>query len=213
MTALAVPASSEESVLLFELDQRRAAAYAESGYWPDAKSVAQALVKVEAGRALGLPALVAMTEVHVIDGKPTLGAGANAALVKASPRYDYRVLFLTNEKCGIRFLERRSGEVLGESIFTVDDAAKAGLLNKGPWKQYPRNMLFARAMSNGVAWFCPDVTMGRVYTPEELGADLPPPPLPDEEEYADFGDTPWPAPPELETDPPDPSQFPPAPPE
>ena len=135
-------------------------------------------MKIEAGRALNLPPLLAMTEVHVIDGKPTLGAGAYAALVKASPRYDYRVLFLTNEKCGIRFLERRSGEVLGESIFTREDASTAGLLNKGPWKQYPRNMLFARAMSNGVAWFCPDVTMGRIYTPEEMGDTGAPPTAP-----------------------------------
>jgi hypothetical protein len=34
-------------------------------------------------------------------------------------------------------------------------------------------MLFARAMSNGVKWFCPDVMNGStVYTPEELGADV-----------------------------------------
>jgi hypothetical protein len=34
-------------------------------------------------------------------------------------------------------------------------------------------MLFARAMSNGVRWYCPDVTNGNaVYTPEELGAEV-----------------------------------------
>jgi hypothetical protein len=209
------PPPQLEEQLLFELDQRRAKAYAASGYWPDAKTQAQALVKVEAGRELRLPAMLAMSEVHVIDGKPTLGAGAYAALVKASRRYDYRVLILTNERCAIRFMERRTGEVIGESNFTLDDATKAGLLNKGPWKQYPRNMLFARAMSNGVAWFCPDVTMGRVYMPDELGADLgAPPPLPDEESYADFGVTdeeeiPWPGD-GLEDDPPDPSEFEPA---
>jgi hypothetical protein len=33
-------------------------------------------------------------------------------------------------------------------------------------------MLFARAMSNGVRWFCPDVFSGNtVYTPDELGAE------------------------------------------
>lgn len=48
--------------------------------------------------------------------------------------------------------------------------------------------MFARAMSNGVRWFCPDVFFGAaVYTPDELGAavdaegnviDLPPQPSP-----------------------------------
>jgi len=152
----------------FELDQRRAKAYSESGYWPDAASIAKALVKIEAGRSLGLPAIVAMSEVHVIDGKPTLGAGALASLVKSSGRYDYRVLQLDDKHCQLRFYEQ--GQVIGESTFSVDDAQRAGLLNRGPWKQYPRNMCFARAMSNGVAWFCPDVTSGRVYTPEEITA-------------------------------------------
>ena len=101
----------------FTLDQRRAKAYAESGYWPDAKSVAQALVKIEAGRSLELPAIVAMSEIHVIEGKPSLGAGALATLVKRSGRYDYHVIELTDELCRLRFFDR--GEAVGESVFTI----------------------------------------------------------------------------------------------
>ena len=33
-------------------------------------------------------------------------------------------------------------------------------------------MLFARCISNGIKWFCPDVFSGSVYTPEELGATV-----------------------------------------
>ena len=160
-------------VVAFELDQRRAKAYAESGYWPDAKAVAQALVKIEAGRALNIPPLMAMNEVHVIDGKPGLGAGALAALVKNSGRYDYRIVELTGEKCSIRFYD--NGRALTpESVFTLQDAKTAGLLDnpkRQAWRQYPRNMLFARAMSNGVAWFAPDAIGGRFYTGEEMQLD------------------------------------------
>jgi hypothetical protein len=163
MQELALPTET------FELDQRRAKAYAESGYWPDAASVAKALVKIEAGRTLNLPAIMAMSEIHVIDGKPTVGAGALAALVKASRRYDFRVISLDNLRCVLRFYDR--GEAVGLSEFTMKDAETAKLKNKGPWSLYPRNMLFARAMSNGVAWFCPDVASGRIYTPDELGDD------------------------------------------
>jgi hypothetical protein len=39
--------------------------------------------------------------------------------------------------------------------------------------KFPRNMLFARCISNGVKWFCPDIFLGApVYTPEELGATV-----------------------------------------
>jgi hypothetical protein len=33
-------------------------------------------------------------------------------------------------------------------------------------------MLFSRALSNGVGWYCPDLFIGAVYTPEELGAEV-----------------------------------------
>jgi hypothetical protein len=164
MTDLAVPDAT-----VFELDQRRAKAYSESGYWPDAKSQAQALVTIEAGRSLNLPPIMAMSEIHVIEGKPTLGAGALAALVKSSGRYDYRIVHHDRERCAIRFFDR--GEPLEPlSEFTIKDAQDAGLASGPSWKKYPRNMLFARAISNGVAWHCPDVTSGRLYTPEEFEA-------------------------------------------
>lgn len=52
----------------------------------------------------------------------------------------------------------------------ASDAAKAGTQNMG---KFPRNMLFARCISNGVKWFCPDIFLGApVYTPEELGATV-----------------------------------------
>jgi hypothetical protein len=35
--------------------------------------------------------------------------------------------------------------------------------------KFPANMLFARAISNGVKWFTPDVFQGPVYVPEEMG--------------------------------------------
>lgn len=37
-------------------------------------------------------------------------------------------------------------------------------------QKFPRNMLFARALSNGVRWFCPDVFYGNsVYVEGEIG--------------------------------------------
>jgi hypothetical protein len=53
----------------------------------------------------------------------------------------------------------------------MDDAGLAGLAGKDNWKKYPKNMLFARAISNGQKWFVPDAFNGAtVYTPDELGA-------------------------------------------
>jgi hypothetical protein len=110
--------------------------------------------------------------IHIIQGKPTVSANLMAAAVKASGRYDYRVRKMDDDAVSIEFFQVTGAklESLGVSTFTKADAAKAGTQNLA---KFARNMLFARAMSNGVRWYCPDVFMsGSVYTPEEMGATV-----------------------------------------
>lgn len=146
-----------------------AATLAQSGYFADARSGAQAAAKVIAGMELGIGPMAAMTGIHIVQGRVTLGANLIAAAIKASGRYSYRVTQMDAEAVSIDFTEH--GQTIGTATFTKADAQAAGLWGKtGPWKQHPRNMLFARAISNGAKWFCPDVFTGPVYTPEELGA-------------------------------------------
>jgi len=141
---------------------------AASGFFEDCKQAAQAGVKVICGMELGFPAFASMTGIYIIKGKPAIGANLMAATVKRSGKYNYRILEHTDQTCKIAFLEH--GEQIGVSEFTAHDAAKAGTQNMG---KFPRNMLFARCISNGVKWFCPDIFLGApVYTPEELGATV-----------------------------------------
>lgn len=144
----------------------------QSGYFSDAKQAAQAAVKVMAGEEVGLGPVASMTGIHIVQGKVTLGANLIAALVRKHPDYDYAVTEHTEQVCTIQFTYK--GKPAGTSSFSMEDAKKAGLLGKtGPWSQHPRNMLFARAMSNGAKWYAPDVSAGApLYTPEELGADV-----------------------------------------
>jgi len=142
-----------------------------SGFFSDAKQQAQAVVKVLAGRELGIGPVASMTGIHIVQGKPTIGANIIAALVKADPRYDYRIASHTDDACDVAFFE--NGKEVGHSTFTMDDAKKAGLVSNPTWQKYPRNMLFSRAMSNGARWYCPDVFSGIIaYTPEEMGAEV-----------------------------------------
>ena len=145
---------------------------ANSGYFIDATDAAQASVKVLAGMEMGFGAFSSMTGIHLIKGKPTVGANLMAAAVKANPKYDYRVLKMEDDEVCIKFFERVNGklESIGKSKFDVRDAQKAGTQNMG---KFPRNMLFARAISNGIKWYCPDVFNGSTtYVPEELGVEV-----------------------------------------
>lgn len=129
-----------------------------------------AFTKIAAGLALGIPPFAAMTAFQLIDGKPTLSAAGIAGLIEASPKYDYTVEQHTKEVCVIAFY--RLGRLRGRSTFTLADAKAAGLSEGVNWKKYPTNMLFARAISNGQKWYCPDLTFTALYTPDELGADI-----------------------------------------
>jgi len=137
--------------------------FVESGMFTDAKSVAQAFVKIQAGQEIGLAPFAAMSGINVIMGKPTFGAGVIASSVKGSGKYDFKVNQLDDKACSIDFFEGK--EFIGNSTFTIEDAKKQGTKNLD---KFPKNMLYARAMSNGQKWFCPDVFQMAVYVPEEM---------------------------------------------
>ena len=157
----------------FDQMQRAASALYKSGYFRDAASEAQAIVKVMAGAELGLPPFASMSGINIIQGKPTLGANVIATLVKNDHRYDYRVKVCDNTTCILAWFE--NGQPTGESSFTMKEAQDAGLTGKDNWKKYPSDMLFARAISRGARRFAPGIFGGSpVYTADEMGQDVDP---------------------------------------
>ncbi len=148
--------------------------FARSGYFDDARQASQAIVKILYGRELGVPPVTAMMGIYIISGKPSASAGLLASRIKSSQHYGYKIKRLDNTGCELDILE--DGQILGESNFTMEDAQTAGVFegrNKHTWKAFPRNMFFARAISNACRWYCADLFGGSpVYTPEEMGAGV-----------------------------------------
>jgi len=140
--------------------------FAKSGMFTDARDAAQAGVRILAGQAWGIDPFTSMTAVQMIQNRPTMSAGVMAAKVKGHPKYDYVVRRLDSEACEIEFFQ--GDRSLGVSSFTIEDAKQAGYASKQNYRQTPRNMLFARALSNGVRWYTPDVFSASVYTPEDF---------------------------------------------
>jgi hypothetical protein len=164
--------------------QRAATALQASGYFKDTQSQAQAITKVMAGSELGLPPFASMSGIHIITGKPVLGANVIATLVKNDPRYDYRVKQCDDKACVLEWYELERATLamskVGEAGFTIQEAQNAGLTGKDNWKKYTSDMLFARAISRGARRFAPGIFGGSpVYTPDEMNVDT------DEEGYID----------------------------
>jgi hypothetical protein len=147
--------------------QTLAQIFVKSGFFQDAKDAAQAIVKVMAGAELGFPAIASMTGIYIVKGKVSMSANLMAAAIKRSGKYNFRVKQLDTQAAEIQFFE--DGQPVGVSRFTMVEAKGAHLADSPTWQKFPRNMLYARAMSNGAKWFCPDIFGGPVYTPDELG--------------------------------------------
>ena len=128
-----------------------------SGMFPDIQSEAAACAKIIIGRGLGLTDFDAMTGLHIIKGKAVLAANLMAAAIKRAGKYDYRAT-VNDTVCEITFFQRtdtRAWEEIGATSFSMEDARRAQLGGDN-WRKYPRNMLFARCISNGYKAFCPD---------------------------------------------------------
>jgi hypothetical protein len=158
-------------------------ALAQSGYFrtgegrdSQAISIAQAAVAIIAGRELGLGPVEALRSFHFTTNGVQPSADLLARLVRRHPRYDYSVVELSDEVAELAFFDRALSEhpqltLAGRSRFTIEDAKRAGLgiARDGKttaWQKYPRNMLFSRAMTNGVAWFAPDVIDALITDPD-----------------------------------------------
>jgi len=134
---------------------------------------AMAIMQIQMGAEIGLGPMASIMGLSVINGKPGMNAGLMAARIQGSGRFRYIIKHLTNKRCLLHLLDAASGKVIGESDFTLKDAQDAELTtgkNAHTWRKYPRNMLFARALSNLARWYCPEVFGGSIYVPEELSA-------------------------------------------
>ena len=160
-----VPASADLAEIMQYADL-----FYQSGMFPGIRSMAAAAVKIMAGREYGLKPFEAINAFHIVKEKLTMSADTMAKLVKRSGRYDFRCVENTDTRCEIHFSERSGQEwkAIGTSVFTIADAKRAGTQNID---KYPANMLFARALSNGVKWHCPDALATLAYVEGEISDD------------------------------------------
>jgi hypothetical protein len=152
---------------------------------PQSKGMAAAL-RLAFARELGLP-LTAASELHVIDGRLTLGALLLRALAE---RKGYRVKpeEWSAASCTAVICDE-AGQELGRSTYTIEMAKQAGLVkDRGGYVKTPERMMWARAATNAIRDYAPEVAVGLLVSEEiaelvnpddpEGGAESAPPATP-----------------------------------
>lgn len=128
------------------------------------KSVDQALALMFLCQAEGLHPMVAARDYHIIEGRPSLKADAMLARFQQSGgKVSWSAM--TDDAVVGTFSHPQGGEVVID--WTMARAKTAQLGGKGNWVKYPRQMLRARVISEGIRATYP-ACCGGVYTPEEV---------------------------------------------
>lgn len=160
------------SIVPFEHQQILAASIAKSGLF-GIKTPDQALALMALCEAENLHPATAMRDYHIVQGRPALKADAMLARFQAAGG-TIRWAAMTEQRVSATFSHPQGGSV--EIEWTIDMAKRAGLTKNPTWTQYPRAMLRARCISEGIRTVFPGVVVG-TYTPEEI-SDEPARPAP-----------------------------------
>lgn len=130
------------------------------GFTKAEEVVTLALIAQEEGRSIGSVA----RDYHIIKGKPTLKADAMLARFQsAGGKVEWQEV--NDTRCAATFSHPSAGSVTID--WTMEMAKKAGLTGNPTWQKFPRAMLRARVISEGIRTTFPAVICG-TYTPEEV---------------------------------------------
>lgn len=132
------------------------------------KTPEAAVVVMRYGHQLGLDEFTALQNMYVISGKPAAQSSLLHSLILRDHGGDAIVVKKSDATECVLSCRRRDSKVAHEVSYTMEEAKTAGLQG-GNWSKYPKDMLFARAVSRAGRQVFRDSTLG-MYTPEELGS-------------------------------------------
>jgi hypothetical protein len=128
------------------------------------KTADEAFALMLIAQAEGMHPAIAARDYHVIQGRPTLKADAMLARFQnAGGKVQWDVY--TDAEVTGTFSHPSGGSL--KLTWTFAQASKIGLTGKDNWKNYPRAMLRARCISEGIRTVYPGCVVG-TYTAEEI---------------------------------------------
>lgn len=143
--------------------EKMATAVAKSGLF-GVRTPDQAMSLMLIAQAEGLHPAIAARDYHIIQGRPSLKSDALLARFQANGGKIEWTEY-TDQAVVAKVSHPQGGTV--EIRWTFQMAERAGLTKNATWRQYPRQMLRARVISEGVRAVFPGVAVG-VYTSEEV---------------------------------------------
>lgn len=122
---------------------------------------------IEAAKSLGIDPRQALGGgLYYVKGKVEMSARMMNALIRAQKHSVTRDKKSDETICILHGKRSDNGDTWTES-FSIQDATRAGLMSNPVWKNYPKDMLFARALSRLARQLFPDI-IGNCYVEGEI---------------------------------------------
>lgn len=169
------------------------------------QAIAQAMVKIELGESMGFSPAESLQGIYIIKGQTAIAASLRAARMQtAGYSWDLEWLPDIGAECGgcrlwlyyrsqpmMQPVRDRAGHPTGveehvsvaftrtdaERMLTTMDGKRVSILEKDNWRMSPRNMYFARAITNAQRWYAPaalSINLPSVEEIQDLDIELPP---------------------------------------
>lgn len=125
-------------------------------------SPAKAAAVMLAGRELGVPPMSALRHIAVVNGKTEPDAQLMAGIIVAhEPDALFEVIEQTEDSCTVRFTRPSRGrDARWEYTYSLADAKRAQLADKGGWKTFPKDMMRWAAIKRLARTYAPDLING-----------------------------------------------------
>ena len=130
-------------------------------------------IAIMAGASVGLNNTQAMSSIMIVNNRPSMWGDALVAIVRASPQSVEIVDSDANDTATCRAVRMKLlpdgtyHRETAERSFSMRDAERAGLTNKGPWKSNPARMRQNRARAFALRDLFADLLMGIGFAEEE----------------------------------------------
>ena len=110
-------------------------------------------------REIGMPPMTALNGgIYYVQGQIMISSQGMNALIRKKG-HSIQKIVSNADICHLKGKRKDNGDV-AESVFTMQQAKKAGLTKNPVWNNYPERMLFNRSLSNLAKDLFPDVIAG-----------------------------------------------------
>lgn len=130
--------------------------------------LANCMIALDMANRMGLPPLMVMQNMYVVQGKPSWSGQACMTMIRNCGEFDEVRPEYTGERgkdtwgCAVKAKRRTTGETVTGPEVTIDMAKKEGWYSKGgsKWQTMPELMLAYRAAAFFARIHCPEALMG-----------------------------------------------------